>query len=77
MIKRTATPLVRADVVAGSREEGIRSLAPADFIELERHKGVTRVRFAVELRFDLASGKVDEFQHAAIAHDVRPAETSE
>jgi hypothetical protein len=51
--------------------------SPADFIEVERHEGATHVRFAVELRFDVDSGKVDTSQHAAIAHVERPPETSE
>jgi hypothetical protein len=38
---------------------------------------VTRVRFAVELRFDLGSGQVDADQHAALAHDERPPKASE
>lgn len=51
--------------------------SPADFIDVERHDGVMRVRFAVELRFDLGSGKVDGSQHATIAHGERPPESSE
>jgi hypothetical protein len=44
-----------------------------DFIDVERHDGVTSVRFAVELRFDLASGLVNDEQHAALAH-AKPVE---
>jgi hypothetical protein len=40
--------------------------SPPDFIEVERHSGVTRVRFAVELQFDLSSGQVDKGQHARL-----------
>jgi hypothetical protein len=40
-----------------------------DFIDLERYEGVTRVRFAVELRFDLETGRVGKDQHAALSRD--------
>lgn len=46
---------------------------PPKFIDVERYEGVTRVRFAVELRFDLASGQVDKEQHAGLAPG-KPAE---
>jgi hypothetical protein len=39
---------------------------PPGFISVRRHAGVTRVRFDVELDFDLDSGRVDESQHAAL-----------
>jgi hypothetical protein len=51
--------------------------SPADFIYVERYEEVMRVRFAVELRFDLGSGKVDASQHEAIAQGEPPPETSE
>lgn len=50
---------------------------PPDFIEVERHNGVTHVRFALELRFDLVSGQVDADQHLALAHDERPPKAPE
>jgi len=51
--------------------------SPGDFIDLERYRGVTRVRFSVELGFDLASGKADASQLEAIAHEKRARETSD
>jgi hypothetical protein len=50
-----------ADAIVPSR--------PPDFIELNRYDGRTRVRFAVELDFELESGKVSSSQLRGLAAD--------
>lgn len=40
--------------------DATRPSLPPPFIEVEKYEGVVRVRLAVELRFDLATGDVDE-----------------
>ncbi len=59
-----ATGRYRSPCVAG--DAATRPSPPPDFIELHRHAGVTKVRFALELDFDLDSGRVDAEQHAAL-----------
>ncbi|OWK45718.1 hypothetical protein [Fimbriiglobus ruber] len=45
-----------------------RASAPPRFITLARRGGVTRVTFAVEMQFDLGSGKPEEWQRLRIAN---------
>jgi hypothetical protein len=42
---------------------------PPDFIDVFRHSGATRVRFSVELDFDLKTGRVNEEQRARLVRD--------
>jgi hypothetical protein len=44
---------------------------PPDFIQVQRYHGVTSVRFAVALRFDLGSGRVNGGEHRALMPDDR------
>ena len=42
---------------------------PPAFIDVFRHSGATRVRFSVELDFDLETGRVNEEQRARLVRD--------
>ena len=43
--------------------------APPPFISIERHKGNTRVRFAVEMGFELDTGRCHEWQRVPFSED--------
>lgn len=40
--------------------------SPPDFISVDKANGIARVEFAVELSFDLGSGKIDDAEHRAL-----------
>jgi hypothetical protein len=46
----------------------IQNSAPPPFIKVSRYKGVTQVRFAVEMILDLESGRSQEWQRLKIAN---------
>src|SRR5215510_7331131 len=46
----------------------IQNSAPPPFIKVSRYKGVTQVRFVVEMIFDLESGRSREWQRLKIAN---------
>jgi hypothetical protein len=48
--------------------EAPRPSAPPSFIRVSRYDGALRVSFAVEMEFDLASGKPKEWQRLRIAN---------
>jgi len=57
------SPCIEPEVAAPPRDA-----APPPFIQIRRRKGKTNVTFAVEMEFDLASGKSAEWQRQQIAN---------
>lgn len=42
--------------------------ASPHFIRVSKHDGIAKVRFAVEMKFDLTSGKAEEWERLGIAN---------